>query len=155
MLNLLIVVANFLGHVFEFTHNRCHRFIDAALEVHGVRASSHVAVAVVHDGLGQNSRRGGTVSGDIGGLRGNLFHHLGTQILDFVFELDFLGDRDPVFCYGGGTEGFFNDYVAAFGTQGHFYRIGQSVHPGTKSVARRNVVFDVFCTHDSLGLKFK
>ena len=155
LLNLLIVVADFLGHHLQFADDGGDRLINPALEVHGVRSSRYVPVAVVDDRLGQNSGRRRAVSGNVRGLRSDLFDHLGAQILDFVFELDFLGYRDPVFCHRGGAEGFFNDYIAAFGTQGHLYRIGQSVHSGTKSVTRRNVIFDVFCTHVSLDLKFK
>ena len=102
--------------------------VDTALEVHGVHARSYGLEAFVHDGLGQHGRRGGAVTGLIGGAGSHFLHHLRTHVLELVFEFDFLGHGHAVLGDRGGTEGLVEDHVAALRTEGHLDRIGQDVH---------------------------
>jgi hypothetical protein len=77
--------------------------------------------AFAEDGFGEDGGGGGAVAGDVGGLGGDLFDHLGADVLERVFEFDFLGDGDAVLGDGGGAEGSFeddDDDVAAGGAEG-------------------------------------
>ena len=77
---------------------------------------------------GEDSCRGGPVAGDVGGLRRNLFHHLGAHILELVFQLDLFGDSHAVFGHGRCTETFFEHDVTPFGTERDSNRICQNVN---------------------------
>ena len=48
------------------------------------------------DRLRQHGGGGGAVAGDVGGLGGDLLHHLRAHVLEPVLELDLLGDGDAV-----------------------------------------------------------
>ena len=72
------------------------RRVDAALDVHRVVAGGHQLGALVVDGLGQHGGGGGAVAGDVGGLGGDLLHHLRAHVGQLVLELDLLGDGDAV-----------------------------------------------------------
>src|SRR5208282_4434618 len=85
-----------LGAAFDVLHDRGHRDVDAALQIHRVHAGGDQLEALFHDRGGQYRRRGGAVAGNVVGLRGDLAHHLCAHVLELVFELDLLGDGDPV-----------------------------------------------------------
>jgi hypothetical protein len=97
--------------------------------------------------LRQHGGGGGTVTGHIGGLGSDLFHHLGAHVLEFILHLDFLGNGDAVLGDGRGAEGFLDQYVAALGAKGHFYRISQFVDAGEDFLTAFHAEFNVFCCH--------
>ncbi len=125
-----------------------HGLVDTALQVHRVHAGSNRLHALADHGLGQHGCGGGTVTGDVGGLGSNFLHHLGTHVLELVFQFDFLGDGNAVLGDGRGAKGLVQHHVAALGTQGHLDRIGQNIdtrdHAGTCVVTK----FHFFCRHD-------
>jgi len=63
------------------------------------------------------------VASEVARFRGHLAHHLRAHVLEFVGELDLLGDGDPVLGDARRAEGFVEDDVAAFWTQRHPYRV--------------------------------
>src|SRR5262249_38558517 len=75
-----------LRALLEIFDDRFDRTIDAALEVHGVHAGGDRLGAFLDDGGREHGRGGGTVARDVGGLGGDLTHHLGAHILELVFE---------------------------------------------------------------------
>src|SRR5205823_2541938 len=85
-----------LGVGLEVLDHSFHRKIDAALEVHRIHAGGNRLCAFAHDGLGENGGGGGAITGNIGGLGGDLAHHLCAHVLELVLELDFFGDRHTV-----------------------------------------------------------
>ena len=87
------------------------------------------------DRLGQKRGRGSAVAGDIGGLGGDLAHHLRAHVLELVFEFDFLGDGDPVLADARCTKGLVEDDVASFRTKRDPHRIGEDVDAGEHFVA--------------------
>jgi len=86
-----------------------------ALEVHGVGSGGHVLMALAHDGLSKHRGGSGSVSGDVGGLTGHLLHHLGAEVLNFVFKGNLLGYRHAVFGYVRSAKRLLDDYVASLG----------------------------------------
>ena len=82
----------FLAFFPELRDDRLDRAIDAALQVHGVHAGGHRLDAVPDDRVREHDRGGRAVAGLIGGLGGDLAHHLDAHVLELVVELDFLGD---------------------------------------------------------------
>ena len=58
--------------------------VDAAFQRHRVCAGSHRLHALAEDGLRQNGRGGGAITGNVGGLGGDLAHHLRAHVLERV-----------------------------------------------------------------------
>jgi hypothetical protein len=88
-----------------------------------------------------------TVAGNVGSLGGDFLHHLRAHVLEFVFELDFLGHGHTVLGHGRGAEGAIQHHVAAFRAEGHFYGVGQDVHTGDHLGTGRIMKAYVFCSH--------
>jgi hypothetical protein len=85
------------------------------------------ATAFAHDRLGKDGGCGGAVAGRVVGLGGDLTQHLRAHILEFIVELDFLGDRDAVLGDAGSAEALLNDDVAALGAERHLDGVGESI----------------------------
>jgi hypothetical protein len=97
--------------------------------------------------LGENGRGCRTIASGVARLRCDLAHHLRAHVLEFVGELDFLGDGDAVLADARRTVGFVEDDVAAFRTQRHPHRVGQNVDAAQHPLARVVVKPDFLCRH--------
>ena len=75
--------------------------------------------ALAHDRRGQDRRGRRAVAGEIIGLRGDFAHHLRAHVLEFVGELDFLGDGDAVLGDARRAVGLVENDVAALGAERH------------------------------------
>jgi hypothetical protein len=128
-----------LGDLLELLADGRHGGVDAALEVHRVGAGGHELAALAVNRLGEHGGGGGAVTGDVGGLGGDLLHHLGAHVLELVLELDLLGDGDAVLGDEGRAEALVDDDVAALGAEGHLDGVGEGVdtpqHGGAGVVA--------------------
>jgi hypothetical protein len=80
-------------------------------------------------GLGEDGRRGGPVTGDVGGLGGDLLQHLGPHVLVGILQLDLLGDGDAVLGDRGAAELLVDDDIAALGPEGRLHGGRQGVDP--------------------------
>src|SRR5205823_2408696 len=101
--------------------------LDAPLDLQRVAASGHVAQTLVHHGLGENGRGGGTVAGDVVRLAGNFLDQLRAHVLVRILKLDFLGDRYAVLGNGRGSPLLVENDVAAFRAESYLDRIGYGV----------------------------
>ena len=121
--------------------------VDAAFQVHRVKAGSHRLGSFAHDAVGEQRRRRGAVAGFVVGLRGDLADHLGAHILELVFQFDFLGDRHAVLGDARRAEGLVEHNVAAFRAEGNPHRIGQDVDAVQHPRAGVGREFYVFRSH--------
>src|SRR5512133_3373216 len=119
--------------------------VDALLDLHGVGAAHDGLDALTVDGAGQDRGGGGAITGDVGGLGGDLAHQLGAHVLVLVLELDLLGDGDAVLGHERGAELLLDEDVAAFGAEGDLHRVGELVHAAQDGLA------SVFGIDDGLG----
>ena len=142
--DLLRVFLQLLDHGLD-------RKIDAALEVHRVHARGHRLRAFLDDRGGKHRRGRGAVTGDVGGLRGDLAHHLRAHVLELVLKLDFLGDGDAVFGDAGSAEALVEDDVAALGAERHLHRVGEDVDATQQTLARIAVKPNFFGSHVDLS----
>src|SRR4030095_5959199 len=55
-----------------------------SLDGQRVGTGGHGLHAFAEDGLGENGRGGGAVTGNVAGLRGDFLHHLGAHILEGI-----------------------------------------------------------------------
>src|SRR5262249_41772225 len=121
--------------------------VDAALQLHRVRASGHVLDALAVDRLGENRRGRGAVAGDVGGLGGDLADHLGAHVLQRVLELDLLGDGHAVLGDRGRAELLLDDDVAALRAQRHLDGVGELVDAVQDALPRLLAVRNRLCSH--------
>ena len=152
----LFVRGDLLGIGLQVLDDGLDGKIDAALQVHRVHAGGNRLGAFLDDRSGQHGRGGGAVTGEVGRLRSDFAHHLRAHVLELVFELDFLGDRDTVLGDARGAERFIEHDVAALGAERHPHRIGEDVDTAQHAVARVDGKFDFFSSHClcSSDLKF-
>ena len=143
----LVVRGDLLGVGLEVLDDRLDGEVDAALEVHRVHAGGDRLGAFLHDRLGEHGGGGGAVAGDVGGLGGDLAHHLRAHVLELVLKLDFLGDGDAVLGDARRAEALVEHDVAALGAEGDLHRIGENVDAAQHLVARVDGEFDVLGSH--------
>ena len=121
------VAGDGLREPLDFLHGHFHRLIDAALDRHRIGARGNRFHALAINRLGQNRGRSGTVTGDVGGLRRHLAHHLGAHILQRILQLDLFGHRHTVFGDRRSAEFLLENDIAASRSEGHFHRVGELV----------------------------
>ena len=138
--DLLAALLEILGH-------RRDGHVDAALEVHRVEAGGDRLDAFAHDRLGENGRRGGAVARQRAGPRGHVLDELGAHVLEFVGELDLLGDGDAVLGDARRAVGFIEDDVAALRAQRHLDGVGENIDTAEHPLARVGTEFDVLGSH--------
>ena len=143
------------GDVFQLFHQRSHGFVDAAFEVGGVHAGGNVFHAFGHDGLCQNGGGGGAVARYVVGFGRHFFHHLRAHVFKLVFQLDFFGNGNAVFGDVRAAEGAVEHYVAAFGAEGNFHRVGQYVHAVYHFLTHFYAKLNFFCCHDWFPYEMK
>src|SRR5580693_8200604 len=142
------VRGHLLGVLLELLDHGLDREIDTALEVHRVHAGGNRLGTFLDDRSRKHGRGRGAVTGDVGGLRGDLAHHLRAHVLELVFEFDLLGDGDAVLGDAGSAEGFIQHDVAALGAERDFHRIGECLDTAQHALARVAGKFYVFGSHD-------
>ena len=131
----LLVGADGLGHGLEVLDDVVDGDVDTASEVHGVHASGDGLAALVVDGAGEDGGGGGTITGALVGLAGDLADEGGTHVLELVLEIDGLGDGDTILCDLGGAVGLVNDDVSALGAEGGFYGISELIDTSEHSAS--------------------
>ena len=114
--------------LLELLDDGLDRLVDAPLQLHRVGAGGDVLEALAEDRLGQHGGGGGAVAGEVGGLGGDLLHHLCAHVLDRIGQLDLLGDRHAVLGDGRGAEFLVDDDVPALGAERDLDRLGQGIH---------------------------
>ena len=136
----------------EFCDDGFDRFIDAAFDAHRALACDDEFHAFAEDGLRQNSRRRRAVAGNVVRLRRHFAHHLRPHVLEFVFELDFFGNRDAIFRNERCSISLLDDDVAPLRTQRNFDRVGNLIHATEDFFTRLFVKNNFFCSHISTPL---
>ncbi len=146
----LLAVRDLLRDLGQLRHDGLGGFQDAALQADRVGAGRHVAKTFPVDGLGQNGRGGGAVTGHVGGLAGDLANELGAHVFIRIFEFDLLRHRDTVLGDGGRAELLVEDHVAAGRSEGGFHRGGQLLHPAQERMPGGFIELQLFGRHGSV-----
>ena len=133
-----------LGEVVERRNGRLDGGLDALLQRHRVGAGGDVLQSLADHGPGEHGRGRGAVTGDVVGLLGDFFDQLGADLLEGVFEVDVLGDRDTVVRNGGGAPLLVQHDVAALWSQGDADGVGQLVHSALEGASGLFVKSDQF-----------
>src|ERR1700730_8468031 len=83
-----LVRGDLLGVLDEVGDHGVHCQVDTTLQVHRIHAGGNRLGAFPDDRRGQHGRGGGAVTGNVGGLRCHLAHHLRPHVLESVLELN-------------------------------------------------------------------
>ena len=124
----LLLGLDVLGQVTQRRERSLDGGLDALLQRHRVGAGGDVLQALADHGPRQHRGGGGAVTGDVVGLLGDFLDELGTQLLEWILELDLLGDRYAVVGDGGSTPLLLQHDVAALGAQGDAHCVCELVH---------------------------
>ena len=139
------------GDVAEFLHDCFGRLHDAPLQRSRIGSGSDVAQALAINGLGQDRRRGGAVTGHVGCLGRDLANELGAHVFKGVLQFDLLGHRHPVLGNGGAPELLVENDVATGRSEGAFHGARQFLHPAEETLTG-DFVENEFFSHISIVL---
>ncbi len=142
------------GQRFQLFNSSNDSFVDTTFQIHRVHTRSNGFQAFSNDCLRQYGCSGGAVACSVVRFRGNFFHHLSTHVFELVFQLDFTRNGHTVFGDGRRAEGFVQNHVTAFWTQGYFNCICQYVYAAQHFHTSVVTEFYVFSCHFNLSLKF-
>ena len=112
-------------------------------EVHGVAAGGDVLDGLGEDGAGEDGGRGGTVTGNLVGLAGDVLEETGTEVLELVLEGDGASDGHTILGDLGRAEAGLNEDVAALGTEGGGHGPGEGVDTLEKSLPALNAELEL------------
>ncbi|KAI6747533.1 hypothetical protein HG530_015843 [Fusarium avenaceum] len=115
--------------------------LDTAAEVHGVAAGSNVLDGLGEDSTGENGSGGGTVTGDLVGLGGNILEELGTEVLELVLEAYSAGNGNTIWDWSVGTG--LNEDVSALGAEGSSNSLSEGVDTGKESGTALNTELEL------------
>ena len=101
--------------------------LDAALELTGCGTCGDVAQSFVDEGLSENGRGGGSVTGDVVGLGGDFLGQLCAEVLVRIVDLDLTGDGHTIVRDRGSAPLLVEHDVAALGSQRHLDGVSQGV----------------------------
>ena len=136
-----------LGLPLQVLDHRVDGLLDPALERHRVRSSGHILQALADDGLGEDGRGGGAVTGDVVRRRRDLAHKLNALVFEDVLDLDLAGDRDAVVRDRGSAVLLVEDDVAPLGAKGDLDRVGKDVDAALERAARILIELELFVGH--------
>src|SRR5262249_7593940 len=117
------------------------------LRVHWVHSGGDSLGSFPDDRVSEHGRRGRAVAGLVGGLRGNLAHHLRAHVLELVFELDLLGGGHAVLGDAWCAKRLVEHDVAALGAERHAHRVGENIDAAQHAVASVDREFDFLGSH--------
>ena len=130
-------------------HSGGNGLLNALAHDHGVCTGGQVLQALAGDGLGQQSRGGGAVTGHIIGLGSDLADELCAHILKGILQLDLLGDGHAIVGDQGSAVLLAQNHIAALRSQSYLNGIGQLVNAGLQLLASFLAINDHLC-HNAL-----
>ena len=134
----------------ELLDDRGDSLLDAALEIHRIGAGRDRLGAFAHDRLGQHGGGGGAVAGHVGGLGGDLAHHLRAHVLELVFELDLLGDGHAVLGHARRAKGLSRARRCGPWAQRHLDGVGEDIDAAQHALPGVLRELHFFSCHDWL-----
>ena len=141
----LLLVLHLLGCLVERLDGGIDRLLDATLDGDRAGPGGDVLEAAAEDGLGQDGRRGGTVTGGVAGVARHFAHHLGAHVLVRILEIDLLGHGDTILGDCGGAELLVENDVAALGAEGRGHGLAQDGNTLQQGLPRGLIKLQLFC----------
>ena len=125
----LVVGGDLLGVLLQVLDDGVDGKIDAALEIHRVHPGGNALCAFPDDRVGEDRRGSGAVPRLIGGLRGDLAHHLCAHVLELVVEFDLLGDGHTILGNTRRAKRLVEHDIPAFRAERDSHRVGRMSTP--------------------------
>ncbi|CAB5042487.1 unannotated protein [freshwater metagenome] len=119
--------------------------LNSALECHWIGTCSNVTKTFTHKCLSENGCGRSSIASDIICLLGNFLDELGTDFLVWIFEFDFLSDRNTVVGDRGGSPLLLQHNVASARSESDLHCVCELVHSTLETTTR------LFIKGDDLG----
>ena len=123
-----LLVATLDRHGLQLGDHVLDRLVHAPLHLDRVDARNHRPQTLNVDRFRHDGRRRGAITSHVGGLAGDLLHHLRPHIFELVRQFDLAGHGHAVLGHGRRTKALLQNHVPPTGTEGHPYRLGQLAH---------------------------
>ena len=141
----LLVTRHGHGHSRDFALHRIDRAVDAYLERHRVRARRHVLEALLYDALRENGRCGRAVAYDVVRLACRHLDELSADILERLYQLDFLGDGYAVATNQRRTELLVQHDIAPAWAKSSAYRLRQRAYAVEELAPSLFTILELLC----------
>ena len=135
----LLLLGDWLGNGVQVVDCRLNALVDAAFDGHRIGAGGNVAQALLIQGKGQDSGRGGPIAGHVAGLLSHRVDQLGAHVLERIGQLDFLADGDAVLGHGWTAKTLVEDDIATSRAKRDTDGVGQFLGPGQQFLAASSV----------------
>ena len=119
--------------------------LHALSQNNGVCSRRQVLHTLMDHRLGQNRRRGSSVSGHVVGLRCHFLYKLCAHILKGILQLDLLRNGNTVVGNQGSAVLLVKHYVSSLGSKGHSYSICQLVYTGLQCSSSLYAILNFLC----------
>ena len=123
------IVADLLRLLLQVFNHLANSFIHTALQVHWVGTCSNVFQTRADHGLCQNGSRCRTITCNVCSFGRNFLDHLSAHVFNGVFQFNFFGYGHTILGDLRRTKAFLDNHVTAFGSEGYFHGISQSIYP--------------------------
>ncbi len=143
----LLFAVDLLAHLTDDLDSLLGSLLHALSQDDRVSTCSEVSHALVDHCLCKNGSCGGTITGNIVGLRSDLTDELSAHVFKSVLKLDLFCDRNAVVCDRRSAIGLLKYDIAALRSKGHTYGICQFVNASLQGSSGLFSIFDLFC-HD-------
>ena len=135
ILDLGVVVTNLLRLSLDTVNYSSHGLVDTTLQVHWVGTCGNILETYANHGLGKNSSGSCTITSLVAGLGGNILDELCAHVLEWILELNLLGNGNTVLGDLRSTELLVNDHVATLGAKSNFHCICKLVNARLQHVS--------------------
>ncbi len=130
------LILDLFGDFGQMLNGCIDGLLDTALDADRVCTAGDMLHTGAEDRLGQNGCGGGTVTGCITGLAGDLADHGCAHVFIGALQFDFLGDGNAILGNRGRAKFFVDNYVATFGAERRADRFGEGLNAGQESLTR-------------------
>ena len=140
LLDLIEVIPNDYGILFDLCDNSSYGFVDTAFEVERVSTRGHVLETHTHDGLRQYSSSRCSVTGLVSGLGCHFLNELCAKVFGCVFEFNLFGYRYAIFGDMRCSVFLIDDDIASLRTKCHFHCVSQLVNATLQRFPRLHII---------------
>ncbi len=143
----LFLVFHLGGHIAQFLGDFINSLLDSTLQTHRIRTCCDIAQTFIEDRTGEDSSRGGAVSGVVGSSQRNFLHHLSSHVFERILEFNFTRHGNTILGDSGCAKRLLENNVTASGAERDHDSSCEFLYATAYSVAGFVVKRDALCAH--------